>query len=140
MKNRKGFTLIELIIVLMIVFTLLLVMGGVFVIPWALNKYVGDAKIVNGNANQVPLVDGTAKVISGQKFKVEIEPPFLSTEKITANIAAPPPGAKISKQFGGNKFWLIWKPEEVGIVEVEIEFSDGNNSGKTNITIDVVDN
>ena len=137
---KKGFTLIELIVVLMIVFFVLLMLGLVFVIPWALDKYVGDAKITNSNAQQIVLVGGAAKVINGQMFKVEVEPPFLSTEKITANIATPPLGSTISKQFGGNKFWFIWKPEVVGIVEVEIEFSDGKNSGKTNITIDVVDN
>lgn len=140
MKRYKGFTLIELLVVLMIIFFVLISLGSVFIIPWALEKYVGDTIIVNNNVSVVALIDDTVTVITGQKFRVEVEPSFLSTEKIVATIAKPLPGAAISKQLIGNKFWFVWSSEDLGIFEVEIIFSDGENSSKSKITIDVIKN
>lgn len=140
MKKYRGFTLIELLVVVMIIFMTLIAIGSVFIIPWALEKYVGDATIVNNNVPVVALIDNVANVPLGQKFKVEIEPSFLSTEKIIATVAEPLPSATISKRLVGNKFWFVWTPEEVGIFEVEIAFSDSKNSGKSKITINVVKN
>lgn len=137
MKKCKGFTLIELLVVSAIIFFMLILLGSVFIIPWVLEKYVGDTTVVNNNVSVVALTDNVAYVARGQKFKVEVEPSFLSTEKIIATIAEPLPGATISKRLVGNKFWFAWSSEDPGIFSVEIVFSDGNNSSKSKITISV---
>jgi len=140
MKKRKnGFTAVELSVVLVFILIILFCLGLVFIVPWALDKYVGDYKITNDNV-QVDMIDNTITVNKGQKFKVEIIPPSIFTKTVTVRIGNPPEGSSISKNYIEDKFWFRWNPQKIGSFDIEIIFSDNKNIEKSQIHVDVIDN
>ena len=138
-KRKNGFTSVELSVVFVFMLIVILSLGSVFIIPWALDRYVGDYKIVNDNV-KIDMIDNTVDVNKEQKFKVEIIPPSIFTKEVTARIKNPPEGSFISKNYIEDKFWFKWTPQKIGSFDIEIIFSDNKNIEKSQIHINVIDN
>jgi len=139
MRN-KGFTAIELIVVMFIVFFVLLIMVIPFLLPSILDKYIGDAKIVDTNLPVAVIVDNVITVKNGQRFKVEVEPPLPSEEEVSLTLLTSPEGLSATECFGNNnKFWLKWTPSQVGDYAIDLEFSVGEKKDISKILIKVVE-
>lgn len=138
-RSKKGFTLAEFIIISVVFIMLLAWLLVILIIPWTLEKYVGDVTIVDNNPIVV-LEDNSVTINKGEKSKIKITPPFVSTEKIVFTINNPPEGLNISKQFIKNEFVINWTPKDTGNFEVELVFSDSKGKiDKDIITIHVID-
>ena len=142
MKN-KGFALIELLVVVMIIFAVLVFFAVPFIIPWMLEKNNVGSGSGSGSGSDIPVfttvTDGGVIVSKGEMFTLEIEPPFISSEEIHVTVLNPPYNASISRHPLGVTFLFYWTPKETGFFDIEFEFSDGERRGKSKVTIEVVD-
>ena len=142
MVKTKGFTLIELIAVIAVILFIFVFFVGVFVLPWALDKYVGnDVDKMTGYASIKQVVmdeNGEALLSAGEQIRIEMKPSFLSSEQVKVVIDNPAPGMQLRKRINAGE-WLLWTPNETGTYKTTVHFLDSTRNEKVEWTFIVVE-
>lgn len=114
--QKKGFTLIELMVIIAIIAMLLSIIGPCI-------KKVKEAE-ERQDAQVAKIENGNLNLKTGITYKILLSPSFISDGSVpTMSIKNPPAGVSIrveEGQGGSTVSYLYWTPQEVGLSKMTI--------------------